>query len=417
MQAMNCRAVGIARQDLAGGINLLKQISAEQKLNWLSLNLVDAQTKQPIFTPVIHARVGSTRIAVLGLTDEQAVRADTRDYTILPWQTRLADVLAKAEKNADMIILLSSYPESINKEIARTMPAIDLILESGHTTSNLPPKQIRNTLLTRVGARGKYVGMMRIHWTRTGHWGKNIAGKIRDEQQQLDRINWQIGRLQKRFEKNALNNHERYKNLLAAREQSEHKIELLKKIPAEETDQPCSYTNHFYALRSSLPQDRKIQAIIDQTTREINERNRRRLSNTGKKRSAALTALAGGQKCRKCHTRQYAYWQSTDHAHAWQTLVDRNDQFNENCLICHVTLPYYDPARIQSAQLLVDLPASLHNVGCESCHGPGADHSSQPKSVRPLQPDKKICIQCHTPDHDDNFIFVDKIDKVRCPKG
>jgi hypothetical protein len=259
--------------------------------------------------------------------------------------------------------------------------------------------------------------MMRIQWTQSGHWGKNIADKIRDEQDQLDRITWQLGRLKRRFSLEDLNKNERYKKLLSARERSEQKIAILQNTPAEPGVQPCRYTNHFYALKSSLPGDKDIETIIEQTTRAINEHNRKRLTNTGSGGSSALTELTGGKKCRQCHPIQYQYWKTTDHARAWQTLVDRNEQFNEHCLICHVTLPSYDPARVKSAKLLVDLPESLHNVGCESCHGPGADHSRQPGAVQPLQPDKKICTDCHSPDHDDNFIFTEKIERIRCPRG
>jgi len=281
MQAMECRAAGIAAGDLQGGIALLKKIRDEQTLNLLSMNLVDMQTTHPIFAPFMQIRVGNTKITILGLTDEQAGRADDPKYTILPWQDTLPDILAKIEKNTDMIILLSSYPEKTNKKIARTMATIDLILASGHSNSNLPPQQVDNTLLARVGARGKYLGMMRIHWTHSGHWGKNVPDKIRNEQNQLDRITWLINRL-KRQQQNNLPENKQYQDLLTARKQSEQKIAALKKDNAQETGQPCSYTNHFYALRSSLPQDNTIQAIIDQTSRKINELNRKHLRSSSK---------------------------------------------------------------------------------------------------------------------------------------
>ena len=417
MQAMNSRAVGIAAQDLAGGIDLLKEIRDNQKLNWLSMNLVDSEKREPVFTPFVNTRVGSTQIAILGLTDEQAARKNDPGYIILPWQEVLPEVLAGIDHKADMVILLSSYPEEVNMEIARTLLGIDLILESGHSATNLPPHKAANTMLTKVAGRGKYVGMMRINWTDPGHWGENCSDRIRTEQNHLDRINWQIGRIEKRARKNEVSTDERYTQLLTERKQSEQKIVDMEKAAEETTEEPCSFTNRFIALKSSMPEDREVQAIIDQTTLEVNKLNRKRVRTGSRQQHSALSTLAGWQQCRQCHPKQTAFWQTTDHAKAWQTLADANQQFNEDCLLCHVTLPYYDAARVRSEKLLLQLPQSLYNVGCESCHGPAAAHSKQPEAVETIFPNEDTCKGCHTPDHDDNFIFADKVQKVRCPKG
>ena len=417
MQAMNCRAVGIAAQDLAGGINLLKEIQNKQKLNWLSMNLVDSTTKQTIFAPWVDTRISSINITILGLTDERANPGKDAGYTILPWQDVLPEVVAKVDTKADMIILLSSYPDNINKEIARTVQGIDLILESAHGTSNLNPRKVEETLLARVGSRGKYVGMMRINWTDAGQWGRNLSEQIRAEQNRLDRISWQIGRMEKRSSGKNMKTDERYQRLLTTREQSVRKIDELKKRKELATGEPCSFTNHFIALQSSMPEDREIQAIVDQTTREVNRLNRNRMRNSRKQQHSSLNTMAGWKKCQECHPIQTAFWQTTEHSRALKTLEEAEQQFNEDCLLCHVTLPYYDAARVKSEKLLLQLPKSLENVGCESCHGPAAAHSRQPESIRLVNPDQKVCTGCHTPDHDDNFIFADKIRKVRCPKG
>jgi predicted CXXCH cytochrome family protein len=417
MQAMSCRAVGIAAQDLAGGIDLLKEIQDKQKLNWLSMNLVDSTTNQTIFAPSVDTRIGSINITILGLTDERAGPGKDAGYTILPWQEVLPEVVANVDTRADMIILLSSYPDTINKEITRTVQGIDLILESAHGASNQPPRKVEDTLLARVGAQGKYVGMMRINWTDAGQWGQNFSEQIRAEQNRLDRITWQIGRMEKRDQEKDLKIDGRYQRLLVTKEKSVQKIKQLKETRAHATGEPCSFTNRFIGLKSSMPEDREIQAIIDQTTREVNRLNRKRIRNTNTQQHFSIDTLAGWQKCQECHPKQTAFWQTTDHSRSLKTLEQAEQQFNEDCLLCHVTLPYYDAARVKSEKLLIQLPQSLKNVGCESCHGPAAAHSRQPESIRLVNPDQKVCTGCHTPDHDDNFIFADKIRKVRCPKG
>jgi len=417
MQAMNCRAVGIAAQDLAGGMDLLKEIQNKQKLNWLSMNLVDSTTNKTIFAPSVDTKIGNINVSILGVTDERAGNGKDVGYDLLPWQEVLPEVVAKVDTRADMIILLSSYPDNINKEIARTVQGIDLILESAHGSSNQNPRKVEDTLLARVGARGKYVGMMRINWTDAGQWGQNYSELIRAEQNRLDRISWQIGRMEKRAHKKDRKADERYQHLLVTKELSVRKIEELKKTKELATGEPCSFTNRFIGLKSSMPEDRGIQAIVDQTTREVNRLNRNRMRNSRKQQHSSMDTLAGWQKCQKCHPNQAAFWQTTDHADSLQTLEEAEQQFNEDCLLCHVTLPYYDAARVKSEKLLLQLPKSLKNVGCESCHGPAAAHSRQPESIRTVLPNEKTCTGCHTPDHDDNFIFADKVQKAGCPRG
>ena len=111
------------------------------------------------------------------------------------------------------------------------------------------------------------------------------------------------------------------------------------------------------------------------------------------------------------------FWQKTAHARAWQTLVRVQQQFNQDCLICHVTLPTYDMETVLDNNLLATLPPEFRGVGCEACHGPGRDHAAQPEQVRPRPADEKTCLLCHTPDHDNNFNFADKVQRIRCPAG
>ncbi|MCW5214559.1 hypothetical protein VU13_04555, partial [Desulfobulbus sp. US5] len=106
--------------------------------------------------------------------------------------------------------------------------------------------------------------------------------------------------------------------------------------------------------------------------------------------------------------------QDSKHAQAWTTLEKANQQFNEDCVLCHVTLPFYDADKVKASNLLLMLPKSLKSVGCEACHGPAAAHSAGQGKVPVARPDEKVCLGCHTPEHDDNFIFADKAKRLGC---
>jgi 2',3'-cyclic-nucleotide 2'-phosphodiesterase (5'-nucleotidase family) len=416
MQAMNCRAVGISALDLAGGTALLQEIEKKEKLHWLSANLVDPKDRKPIFSPFLTTTVGDTSITILGLTDAQAP-VDNDTYVILPWKEVLAKNLHQAPSGS-MVILLSSYPEPVNRQIAEQVPGIDIILQSGHTPANRPPHLVGDTLLLQTAAQGKYLGMMRINWTDAGQWGEDFTARIRAEQNRIGRINWQLNRIKKRTQGMNPEQNKRYQDLLTSRKKSEIKIAELKKAREKKTGEPCSFHNRFIALQSSLPEDPKVQAILDRTTRQINNLNRKKSQNSGMGRHVEKTfsTLAGSRSCKKCHPRQMNFWLQTGHARAWQTLADEDQQHNESCLPCHVTLPPSDQGQMADRDLLL-IPDRLQEVGCETCHGPALAHGKAPDTDKPMRPDEKICRQCHTPERDDNFIFADKKEKIRCPQG
>lgn len=421
MQAMNCQAAGISSYDLAGGIGLLEELQEQGRVTWLSGNLVDSKKKEPVFTPSLFTEVNGIKIAILGITGEQAGEATgikEAGYTILPWQETLPKMAAAAGKKADMTILLSSYPYLVNKEIAESVAGVHLILASGHAVSSSHPYQAENTVIAQTGARGKYLGMMRINWTETQQWSENFSSQIQQARKQLKQVNSQLARLEKQGDKDKLKKNKRYQNMLAKKKQISKQIKKLQedKAAAPESETLCSFSNKFIPLETSLPEDPQVKKIIDQTIQQVNMVNQKHAPVATKQPTATLQDLAGWQACQKCHQKQVEFWQGTKHAAAWSTLEKKNQQFNEECLICHVTLPYYDDARVKSENLLLMLPGTLKNVGCETCHGPAADHSTKQMPIPVPHPDEKVCAGCHTTEHDDNFVFADKMKKIRCPE-
>jgi nitrate/TMAO reductase-like tetraheme cytochrome c subunit len=165
--------------------------------------------------------------------------------------------------------------------------------------------------------------------------------------------------------------------------------------------------------------------MIDTSRRESNKLNRIQLEKQRKNQEQqqsgkapqpqSLSDLVGSNACRECHEVQHTFWQSTNHAKAYSTLAAKQQQFNPNCLPCHVTLPSVQKTAPLSPSTLVALPQPLYNVGCESCHGPGLKHSLDPESQDMVKPSAATCLDCHTEEHDDNFSFDAKIKLVACP--
>ncbi len=68
-------------------------------------------------------------------------------------------------------------------------------------------------------------------------------------------------------------------------------------------------------------------------------------------------------------------WQKTRHAKAYDSLAAKGQQFNQDCLPCHVT-----GVVTGKEPYILTLPEALLQVGCEACHGPGRAHAAKSKS-------------------------------------
>ncbi len=435
VQAMGLTAAGIAPQDLAGGIDYLVRAQKKTRFPWLSMNLVRRTDRHPLFSPFIITKIGSTTVAILGLTGRVPEPAGNADgnFMVLPWHDVLRDTLAKVRNRADMVILLSSYPYPVNERIARRFHGINLIIQSGHSTANLPPRQVNNTLICQVGDKGGYLGRMDIRWKASHRWQHDFAGQLRTMQDRLDRTNWLIKRngwLKRHSlrDKSALD--KQYQELLDTRNKLRTGILELNKRRRLGATGFCTYTNSFIGIKTTIPEDRAVKAIIVQAARTVNRINRERFQRQrrqfrtinragqgyGNNMDPGMASMAGWKTCRTCHPEQTKFWQKTGHARAWQTLAAVNQQFNLNCLVCHVTLPTDDKTSgDDTGQRLARLPSTFNNVGCEACHGPGKKHAQQPKRVKMRKAGATVCLTCHTPEHDNNFDFKHKLEKIRCP--
>jgi len=112
----------------------------------------------------------------------------------------------------------------------------------------------------------------------------------------------------------------------------------------------------------------------------------------------------GMASCGDCHDDAVKFWQKTVHAQAWKTLVDRGQQFDYECIGCHVT-GFDKPGGSNLAH-----NDNLRDVQCEVCHGPASIHVAKGGEEKPLAirraPAQDYCAnQCHTHEHSDTFQY------------
>ncbi|MBC8316539.1 MAG: hypothetical protein H8E41_01440 [Desulfobulbaceae bacterium] len=393
-------AVGIARQDLAGGLSFLKEQATRSSFPWLSANLVDRNTQEPIFTPYLILQKQNMNIGIIGLTGhtgDSPIEED-QEVEIVSWQKILPPLLSSLENQCDIILLLSNLPHSENQMLSKQFNSIHLVIQSGITTSNMNPFLVNNTLIFQTEKQGKHLGMMDIHWHPSKTWQREGNPLLLKKQNELDRLNWQIKRIRSKgnpemIYKDKPENIQAFRNIEKKESLLRQEIALEKRNETP-TEKQSTYQNVFIPIQKEFPDQAEVATIVDQAKIEVNSLGKKRRANK------KLAGYTGSQSCKECHIEQYDNWQSTRHAKAHKTLVAKSQQFNVDCLPCHVT-----GIEVNKGHMALSLPEDLLKVGCESCHGPGQDHAATPEQSNLLSPPVTVCLQCHTEEHDDDFDF------------
>ena len=144
--------------------------------------------------------------------------------------------------------------------------------------------------------------------------------------------------------------------------------------------------NMLVPLGRDITEDTRVKAMINR----YNDKVTSLYSPTQK---TEVEVPLNARACETCHSEQFSIWQASDHARAFDTLVEKSRQFNPDCLVCHTTrFEQSDGFTMRFQQ------AELRNVQCDACHGNSARHSIDAEFLPGQKPGKASCIKCHTPD-------------------
>lgn len=179
--------------------------------------------------------------------------------------------------------------------------------------------------------------------------------------------------------------------------------------------------NALVPMMASIEDDMAIQKIIGQYKSYVTELESSRdvpttsdVVSTDTSPDQLMAKYAGEGDCKKCHQPQWEFWSQTTHAHAYQTLIEKEQHLNPECIGCHTTGyrttgGYWQPNMMLTSR-------DLRNVQCESCHGKGSNHIASPtkENIR-RSPSKPTCVPCHTLANDPDFDFGPALKQIRCP--
>jgi hypothetical protein len=112
-------------------------------------------------------------------------------------------------------------------------------------------------------------------------------------------------------------------------------------------------------------------------------------------------SIAGSNACKSCHEEDCRTWKKSKHAEAWNSLVEKDAQFNPDCQRCHVT-GYGQPGGFTT---VAGSPKRV-GVGCESCHGMSQTHCKTTTiTTQFAKQSKDRCRDCHDRENSPKFDY------------
>jgi hypothetical protein len=113
-----------------------------------------------------------------------------------------------------------------------------------------------------------------------------------------------------------------------------------------------------------------------------------------------LDRYLGIEICRRCHAELMPRFVASRHFRAYETIRQRGEGANPECLVCHTT-GYERPGGYDPAAEKKGAPYLL-GVQCEACHGPGTAHIRDGSYARAA---RESCRACHTSKWSPDFDF------------
>jgi 2',3'-cyclic-nucleotide 2'-phosphodiesterase (5'-nucleotidase family) len=180
MNLLGYDALVLGSEDFWLGLDVLRQRMEEAEFPILSANVVIQGTDQLFATPYVIKEIGSHKVAIIGLTNQEAASAAGGDIVVLDPLQALQDLMGEVSEEAEVIILLSHLGTEVDYQIANEVQGIDLIVGGLSRDVLDPPMWIEasGTVIAQAGYLGEWIGVVRLdivsQGTVAGHKGQVV---------------------------------------------------------------------------------------------------------------------------------------------------------------------------------------------------------------------------------------------------
>jgi hypothetical protein len=401
--ALGVAAIGLGPMDLAKGPAKLRfprqAINVQAELAGVSL---------PIEAPKV-IEVGGTKVGVFGVVATDAIPGLAVTDPIAAGKTTVADLRKRGAQVVIGLVQAATKKEAVR--LVREIGGIDIAVAGLGANAPEPerveiePTKVGDGWLVIPANRGQVVS--RIDVTLRPGAAPLVdaigSGAARAKGELIDK---QLAALDADLAKFAADK-DADKAFIAQKQSERDQLakdrDRLKANPLSAPATGSYFTLDQIRVNKTLACDTEVQDGVTAYNRATGEANVKAAAD--KPVPAPPTgqaAYVGSEICADCHSDAVDFWKTTRHAHAWETLEKRNQQFDFDCIGCHVT-GWEKPGGSNLAH-----NENLRDVQCETCHGPGSIHvakggEEKPSTVWRAPPDTLCATQCHTREHSDTF--------------
>lgn len=168
---MGIDAIGLGENDLASGVDFLKETITRSKIKLVTTNVKDSAS---FSIPFIIIEKNSKKTGVLSVIQPALLK--TEDLQLEEIQKAIDEAMKRIRSRVDLVILLSHLTPAEEEKLLKTRSDIDIIISS-HYGFAQKPVQINNSIIATAGSRGKYIGVIRISFYGSGPYKLAQEGK------------------------------------------------------------------------------------------------------------------------------------------------------------------------------------------------------------------------------------------------
>jgi len=156
---LNYQVYNIGGHDFALGLDFIKELQSRARFPFISANIIDSVTGQPVFEPYKIFKVGNKKFGVIGVTSIWYEKY--RNIQIADPIQSLENYLPTLSKRVDYVIILGAFTTSDENRLNALQGKIDFILLAGpfRYSRNLEVKEGR--YVVRCGTIGKYISVIK----------------------------------------------------------------------------------------------------------------------------------------------------------------------------------------------------------------------------------------------------------------
>ena len=433
---MGWTALGLGATDFALGLDYLKELEKMADFPFLCANLYYKADDKNVFLPyTILTTDDGLRVAITAIIGEETGLTDKMlrkmDIYMENDEISLKKVLTEIEGESDFIILLSNTGLKRAEELANTFDEIELMIVGYRAEMNLfSPKKVNNSLITQMYPRGKHIVRLDVVIDYPYRpYGLFVKGsEVKEANREYQELTMRLTQLEvllvdiRAKKEEGIDVSETEVVVLDELEDIKNRLsDLRTKGDKKEEEHLNIISPTLIALGTDIPDDPESVKIAEKYKNElIRIKEGGEIEEVGGVEEVVEVEevvieeiddelyYVGAKKCSACHGTHYEYWSTTDHATAYDTLIEDKRQFEIGCISCHTT-GFDEPGGFTDVLEAKD----FLGVQCESCHGPGSLHIAMGKEPKKLH-NEKDCLSCHTGDHDDDFNYKRDFVKIEC---